>query len=192
MTTALLIVDVQNDFCEGGSLAVAGGARVAHEITELLQSEPYPLVVASRDWHLPLPDLNGGHFANPGVAPDFIDTWPVHCVQGTEGAEYHRNLILPPTTLHVIKGMGRPDYSAFQGETHDFARQTLTEALRDRGVTEIVVTGIAGNYCVKASAIHAALAEFKVTVLRDLVASIPNGTEDAAYSEMEESGVRLG
>lgn len=170
--TALLIVDVQNDFCEGGSLAVAGGAQVASDLTAYLERDLYDLVVASKDWHEALPSLNGGHFAAPGTDPDFVNTWPVHCVQGTQGAEYHPNLILPPRTLHVVKGMGRPDYSAFQGETTSGAHLTLAAALREAGVTDLHVAGIATDYCVKESVFHSVEEGFATTVLSDLAAGI--------------------
>lgn len=190
MTKALLVVDVQNDFCEGGSLGVDGGSAVAAAVSDYLAQDRYDLIVASRDWHNPLPDLNGGHFAAPGTAPDFIDNWPVHCVAGTKGAEYHPELVLPESTLHVIKGMGRPDYSAFQGETVG-AQRPLAAALHSHGVTELDVVGIAGNYCVMESALHGVEEKLAVTVLQKYVAFIANGTEDATRERMRRAGVKL-
>ena len=106
MNTALIVVDVQNDFCEGGSLAVAGGAAVAARISDHLRrhGDRYDTVVATRDWHAPLHDTNDGHFAAPGDEPDYVTTWPVHCVAGTPGADYHPALELPERTVHVVKG----------------------------------------------------------------------------------------
>ena len=116
-TRALIVVDVQNDFCEGGALAVSGGSAVARAVTGYLaqQADRYAVVVATRDWHAPLPDTNDGHFA-VGAEPDYVSTWPVHCVAGTPGAGYHPDLQLPERTVHVRKGQGRQDYSGFEGE----------------------------------------------------------------------------
>lgn len=149
---ALLVVDVQEDFVEGGSLAVTGGRGVAERISRHLEraGAAYDLIVASRDWHEPPPSTNGGHFGDP---PDFVDTWPVHCVEGTEGAAYAAELVLPERTLHVRKGYGRPDYSAFQGVTEN--GEVLAELLDRRGVTHLTVCGIATDHCVRASAIDA-------------------------------------
>lgn len=191
MSKALLVVDVQNDFCEGGALAVAGGNRVARDVSELIARDHYGLIVASSDQHNPLPDLNGGHFAAPGTAPDFVDNWPVHCVRGTEGAAYNPALILPDHTLHVIKGMGRPDYSAFQGETVPDGL-LLADALRARGVTELDVVGIATDYCVKDSALLGAAEGFAVTVLMDYCAGInPERIAEVFAHEFPAAGVEV-
>lgn len=192
MATALLIVDVQNDFCEGGALPVEGGTQVARDVTALLQEDRYPLVVASRDWHLPLPDLNGGHFAAPGTDPDYVDTWPVHCVQGTEGAKYHPDLVLPPQTIHVVKGMGRPDYSAFQGETKDGRGVLLAELLREKGITTLDVVGLATDYCVRASLLHSAEAGFGTRLLEDLAAGInPERIATLLKAELPAAGIAV-
>ena len=116
-TRALIVVDVQNDFCEGGALAVTGGSAVARAVSRHLATNDarYTTVVATRDWHAPLPDTNAGHFA-VGAEPDYETTWPVHCVAGSPGAEYHPDLQLPDRTVHVRKGQGRQDYSGFEGE----------------------------------------------------------------------------
>ena len=105
MGRALIVVDVQNDFCEGGSLAVAGGAAVAEQVSKFLAraASAYDVVVATADWHEPLPDTNAGHFA-AGADPDYVTTWPVHCVRDTAGAAYHPALHLPEGTVHVRKG----------------------------------------------------------------------------------------
>ncbi|MEY4078973.1 MAG: hypothetical protein RIS80_742, partial [Actinomycetota bacterium] len=120
MTRALFIIDVQNDFCEGGSLAVVGGAAVAAGITAYLEDHrnDYDFVIASRDWHDGDSD-NGGHFATPPATPDFVESWPVHCVAGTTGAEYHSNLDVGFIDVHIEKGQGKPSYSIFEGTTPD-------------------------------------------------------------------------
>jgi nicotinamidase/pyrazinamidase len=153
MARALLVVDVQNDFTEGGALAVAGGAALAKCITAFLgrHGDEYDLIVASRDWHHG-DDDNGGHFAGP-EGPDFVDTWPVHCVAGTPGADYHPDLDTALIDVDVLKGQGTPDYSAFQARTE--AGVPLAEVLAERRVHTIDVVGIATDHCVRASALDA-------------------------------------
>src|SRR4051812_31642441 len=113
MGKALFIIDVQNDFTEGGALGVEGGAAVAAGITQYLRAHPdeYVTVFASRDWHDGDND-NGGHFS---ATPDFVDSWPAHCVSGTPGAEYHPALDTSLVDVHLRKGQGRPAYSIFEG-----------------------------------------------------------------------------
>ena len=141
MTRALFIVDVQNDFTEGGALGVPGGAAVASGVSAYLAENPerYDLVVASRDWHDGDND-NGGHFAT-AAAPDFVETWPVHCVAGTPGAEYHPDLDTARVDVHVRKGQGKPAYSMFEGVSDDGL--TLPQVLDERNVTDVDVVGIA-------------------------------------------------
>ena len=187
MSRALLIVDVQNDFTEGGALGVDGGAAVARRITEHLAAHrgDYALVAASRDWHDGGND-NGGHFAT-AAAPDFTVTWPVHCVAGTPGRR------LPPgprhgrVDVHVRKGQGRPAYSAFEGTTDD--GRSLAEVLAERGVTDLDVVGIATDYCVRASALDALESGERVRVLTDLVAGVAPETSAAALAEFRTVGV---
>ena len=188
MARALLVVDVQNDFCEGGALGVTGGRGVAQGITEFLATHgsDYDLVVASRDWHDGDND-NGGHFAAVGDEPNFVTTWPVHCVAGTPGAQYHPELSLPPTTLHVKKGQGVPSYSMFEGTLDD--GRGVEEILLDNGVTSVDVVGIATDYCVRASALDARGAGLDVRVLDHLVAAVSPETERSARAEMSEAGV---
>lgn len=190
MTKALLIVDVQNDFCEGGSLACAGGANLASKITQYLQAagSEYQLVIASRDWHDAGND-NGGHFATTGAAPDFVNNWPVHCVSGTHGAEYHENLNSNSIDVHLYKGMGKPSYSAFEGVTE--SGEGILEVLNKNGVTKLDVVGIATDYCVKASAIDAVEAGLEVNVLKDLCVGVAAPTSEAALKEMANSGCRI-
>jgi nicotinamidase/pyrazinamidase len=184
----LLVVDVQSDFCEGGALGVAGGTQVAARITNFIaaQASDYAAIVASKDWHDADND-NGGHFAPEGEAPNFVTTWPVHCVAGTTGAEYHPELTLPDHTLHVKKGQGVPSYSMFEGRSDD--GQSVEEILRSVGVTEVDVVGIATDHCVRASALDARGAGFQVRVLNDLIAAVSPDTERSARTEMIEAGV---
>jgi len=186
----LLVVDVQNDFCEGGALGVDGGARVAEGITDHIEAHgsDYAVVVASRDWHDADND-NGGHFALRGEAPNFVTTWPVHCVAGTTGAEYHPDLTLPDHTIHVKKGQGMPSYSMFEGHSDD--GHTVEKILTNAGVTEVDVVGIATDHCVRASALDAKGAGFAVRVINDLVAAVSHDTERTARREMTEAGVVL-
>ena len=184
----LLVVDVQNDFCEGGALGVEGGTRVARGITQLIREsgDKYEVVIASRDWHDPEND-NGGHFASHGEAPNFVTTWPVHCVAGTRGAEYHPDLSLPRDTIHVKKGQGLPAYSMFEGHSDD--GRTVEEILSAARVTEVDVVGIATDHCVRASALDAREQGLSVQVLNHLVAAVSPETERSARTEMEQAGV---
>lgn len=191
MAKALLIVDVQNDFTEGGALGVSGGAAVAHGVTELLRgggSERYALIAASRDWHIAGND-NGGHFAADGESPDFVTTWPAHCVQGTEGSEYHPALDIDRIDVHVRKGMGEPAYSAFEGETVDGRK--LVDVLREADIDELDVVGIATDYCVRASALDALGLGVQVRVLSDLIAGVAPDSSIAAIKELALAGVRI-
>jgi nicotinamidase/pyrazinamidase len=187
MTRALFIIDVQNDFTEGGSLGVDGGAAVAAGVTRLLEQHPdrYDHVFASRDWHDPDND-NGGHISDH---PDYVVTWPPHCIAGTPGAEYHPGLDTSRVDVHVKKGQGRPAYSIFEGVTADGT--TVAAALDDLGVTEIDVAGIATDYCVRASALDAIAAGRAVRVLADLAAGVAADTSAAALVELEAAGADI-
>jgi len=186
MTRALFIIDVQNDFTEGGALGVAGGAAVAAAITEHVRAHPddYGVVIASRDWHDPDND-NGGHFAL-NDDPDFITTWPRHCMAGTDGAEYHSALDTGIIDIHVRKGQGVAAYSIFEGTTDDGRR--IVTALDELGVTEVDVVGIATDYCVRASALDALAAGRRVRVLSDLVAGVAQGSSAEALVELAAAG----
>ena len=189
MTRALFIIDVQNDFTEGGALGVEGGAAVAAGVTELLAKHPgaYAYVFASRDWHDTDND-NGGHFARD-AAPDFIDTWPVHCVAGTPGAEYHPALSTPDATFHIRKGQGKPAYSIFEGVTE--GGETVGEMLREHGVTDVDLVGIATDYCVRASALDAIEHGQRVRVLADLIVGVAAQSSEAALAELAHAGAAL-
>jgi Amidases related to nicotinamidase len=188
MTRALFIVDVQNDFTEGGALGVDGGDAVAEGVTAYLAAHAadYALVIASRDWHDADGD-NGGHFATTGE-PDYLDTWPPHCVAGTEGAEYDPGFDTSAVTHHVKKGQGRPAYSLFEGVTD--AGETVAELLDSHGVVDVDVVGIATDYCVRASALDAIEHGRHVRVLTDLVAGVAE-TSERALAELAHSGAEL-
>ena len=190
MTRALFVIDVQNDFTEGGALAVAGGTAVAAGITEYLTAHPddYDVVIASRDWHHG-DDLNGGHFAAPASEPDFVDTWPRHCVADEPGAAYHPALDTTLIDVHVRKGQGKPAYSIFEGVTDSGA--TLAEALDDLGVTDVDVVGLATDYCVRASALDAIAAGRHVRVLTDLIAGVAEASSAAALTELATAGADI-
>ncbi|MFD8915734.1 isochorismatase family protein [Streptomyces sp. NPDC059575] len=189
MRRALIVVDVQNDFCEGGSLAVAGGADVAAAITELIGQAAgtgYRHIVATRDHHI----APGGHFADN---PDYAHSWPAHCVAGTEGVGFHPNFA-PAVASGAVdavfdKGAYSAAYSGFEGA--DENGTTLSEWLRERGVDEVDVVGIATDHCVRATALDAAEAGFRTTVLLDLTAGVAQETTDKALESLREAGVKL-
>ncbi|VXB05153.1 isochorismatase family protein [Curtobacterium sp. 8I-2] len=186
MARALLVVDVQNDFTEGGALAVTGGAALAERITAFLgrHGDEYDLIVASRDWHHG-DDDNGGHFAGP-EGPDFADTWPVHCVAGSPGADYHPDLDTALIDVEVFKGQGTPDYSAFQARTE--AGVPLAAVLAERRVHTVDVVGMATDHCVRASALDARAAGLDVAVYQDLVAGVDAERSARALDEIRAAG----
>lgn len=186
---ALLIVDVQNDFAEGGALGCDGGAAVAASINSLTApGHGYQLIAASRDWHSSEGD-NGGHFAPEGEEPNWTTTWPVHCVANTEGAAYHPNLDASRIDLEVRKGMGSPAYSAFEGVADDGTG--LAEALKEEGITHVDVVGIATDHCVLASARDALAHGFSVTVLNEHTAYVDADAAEAALASLEEAGATV-
>lgn len=187
MSRALLIVDVQNDFTEDGALAVAGGDAVAAAVTAFLAAHTgdYAVIIASRDWHDADGD-NGGHFAD---GPDYVDSWPVHCVAGTTGAAYDPLLATDAVTHHVLKGQGRPAYSMFEGQTE--AGETVGAILTGAGVLSADVVGLATDHCVRASALDAIAHGVRVRILTDLVAGVAAETSDAALAELVHAGAEL-
>ncbi|CAM5369389.1 isochorismatase family protein [Kitasatospora aureofaciens] len=188
MHRALIVVDVQNDFCEGGSLAVAGGAEVAAAITDLIaESSPgYQHILATRDHHID----PGEHFS---PEPDYVSSWPVHCVAGTEGVGFHPNfapaVISGAVEAVFDKGAYSAAYSGFEGL--DENRRGPVEWLRERQVDEIDVVGIATDHCVRATALDAARAGFTTRVLLDLTAGVSPDTTAAALEELRAAGVEL-
>ena len=145
--TALVVVDVQNDFCEGGSLAVTGGARVAADVADLISTDTYSIVVSTRDHHID----PGPHFSDD---PDFVDSWPPHCVVGTPGELLHAPLTEAHVRCDLPKGEYAAAYSGFEGKT--VGRSAMADWLRDAGIEQIDVCGIATDYCVRATALDGA------------------------------------
>lgn len=190
MTRALLIVDVQNDFTEGGALGVDGGDAVAAALTGYLarRAADYGLIIASRDWHDAEGD-NGGHFAVAPDEPDYVDTWPAHCVAGSEGAGYDPLFDTSAVTHHLYKGQGRPDYSMFQGETE--AGETAAQLIVAHGVDAVDIAGIATDHCVRASALDALALGIGVRVLTGLVAGVAPESSRRSLAELEAAGAEL-
>jgi nicotinamidase/pyrazinamidase len=209
MSRALIIVDVQNDFCEGGSLAVPGGAAVAGAISEYLDGHhrDFDYVVATQDWHID----PGSHFSE---TPDYKDSWPRHCVAGTRGAELHPDLDTEYIDAYFRKGQYAAAYSGFEGllapedAVPTGERQAgglpgadalesdedaigLDDWLQSHDVDDVVVVGIATDYCVKATALDAVQAGYGVTVVRSLTAGIAEDLEDAV-AELELGGADVG
>ncbi len=190
MTRALIVVDVQNDFCEGGSMGVDGGADVAASITQLVGTDKaagaYSQVVATKDWHVD----PGDHFADPAVGPDFVDTWPPHCVADTDGAAFHDNLAIAVDEV-FLKGRHTASYTGFDGGAASDEATLLGSWLTDRGVTEVDVVGIATDHCVRATALDAVGNGFTTRVLLDHCAGVAPDTTETALEEMKAGGITL-
>lgn len=187
---ALLVVDVQNDFVEGGSLAVTGGRDVASRISAHLaeHARDYVAVIASRDWH-DAGSTNDGHFTAEGAEPDYTRTWPIHCVGHEPGSDYAPELAFRHITNHVRKGQGEAAYSAFEGVTDD--QESLADLLSTRGVTDVDVVGLATDHCVRATALDARGLALGVRLLDGLHAGVAPATTAAAIAEMTEAGVEV-
>jgi nicotinamidase/pyrazinamidase len=209
MSKALIIVDVQNDFCEGGSLAVEGGAAVAGAISDYVDAHhlQFDHIVATQDWHIE----PGDHFSGE---PDFVESWPPHCVAGTKGAELHEDLDTEYIQAYFRKGQFTAAYSGFEGvlapedevPTGELAPGTtpagamvsgvddeaigLDDWLQSHDVEDVVVVGIAADYCVRATALDAVQAGYSVTVIRKLTVGIAEDLEEA-FTEMELGGVEV-
>jgi nicotinamidase/pyrazinamidase len=212
MSRALIIVDVLNAICEGGSLAVAGGAHVASAISDYVDAHhtEFDHIVATQDWHID----PGEHFSD---TPDFKDSWPRHCVAGTRGAELHPDLDTEYIQAYFQKGQFAAAYSGFEGllapedavptgerlagslpadaDAEDYSPAEdaigLDDWLQSHDVEDVVVVGIATDYCVMATALDAVQAGYSVTVIRSLTAGIAEDLEDAV-AEMELGGVEIG
>jgi nicotinamidase/pyrazinamidase len=190
MKRTLIVLDVQNDFCEGGSLAVTGGAQAAHDIAEVLRhwvlkdpkAADYTHVVATKDHHID----PGDHWSKE---PDFRDSWPVHCKVGTDGEAFHPNLDPQPFDAIFLKGEYSAAYSGFEGKAAGDVG--LADWLRAHEVTDVDVCGIATDYCVRTTALDALADGFKVRVLQDLCAGIAEDTSRKAFEEMREAGATL-
>ena len=201
---ALIVVDVQNDFCEGGSLAVEGGNKVAEGVAALLNSDRpdsgYDLVITTRDFHS---EATADHFAPDGEQPNYTTTWPRHCMAGTVGADYHPALVglvqgdpsAPVAITEVLKGQIEAAYSGFEGTTQTGA--TLNEVLDSSGVTSIDICGLATDYCVRATTLDALAwsaksgSEVPVRVLGDLAAAVAPQSGAAAIDEMRAAGAEI-
>jgi nicotinamidase/pyrazinamidase len=185
MSRALIVVDVQNDFCEGGSLPVAGGVAAAEEIARYVAagSGGAQYTVATRDYHVD----PGGHFGTPPDGPDYLNSWPVHCVVGTAGADFHPAVADLPFDAEFRKGAHEAAYSGFQGATTEGAG--LAHWLREHGVTEVDVVGIATDHCVRATALDAVREGFAARVLLDKTAAVAPQTLAKAMADFEDAGV---
>lgn len=188
MRRALIIVDVQNDFCEGGALPVTGGAAVARALSAALRGEDprwrrerWDHVVATRDHHVD----PGGHFAE---RPDFVESWPAHCIAGTPGAQLHPDLDTGRIEAVFTKGEYAAAYSGFEGQAGSIG---LAAWLRAHDVTEVDVAGIATDHCVRATALDAVREGLRTTVLLDLTAGVAPATTEAAAAEMRAAGVSI-
>jgi nicotinamidase/pyrazinamidase len=180
---ALVIVDVQNDFCEGGSLQVVGGQSVAHAISEYLTTpRDYDHIVATKDFHID----PGDHFSDN---PDFAASWPPHCVVGTAGADFHPEFDHSTVEAVFTKGRHSAAYSGFEGE--DETGTPLADWLRQRDVDEVDIVGIATDYCVVATATDAVAAGFTTRVLLDLTAGVSPTTTTEAIDAMRAAGVAV-
>ena len=180
MANALIVVDVQNDFCEGGSLRVTGGAAVAASISAHLGRGGYDHVVATRDYHID----PGPHFSS---TPDFVSSWPVHCVAGTPGASFHPSLDIDRIEAVFSKGAHAAAYSGFEGTNPE--GRSLLEWLQAYSVDTVDIVGIATDHCVRATALDAASHGLTTTVLLDLTAAVSESTRDAALAEFAEAGI---
>lgn len=179
---ALIIVDVQLTFCEGGALAVEGGNAVAEKIADFVteNQEEYDLVVTTQDWHID----PGAHFSE---TPDFVDTWPPHGVAGTPEAELHDAIADLPIDDSVKKGQHAAAYSGFEGVNK--AGQTLEEILRAAGITEVDVVGLAESHCVKDTALDAIDLGWPTRVISDLTVPVSEELGKAAREEMHRAGI---
>jgi nicotinamidase/pyrazinamidase len=184
MATALIVVDVQLDFCEGGAMGVDGGAATAEAISRFLGTHErgYAHVVASRDYH----EDPGDHFS---ATPDFVDTWPPHCRVGHAGAAFHPDLDVGVIEEVFSKGRFEAAYSAFEG--HARSGEHLTPWLRERGVDAVEIVGIATDHCVRATALDAVRDGFATTVHLDLTVGVLPRTTARAQEEMRAAGVEL-
>ena len=204
MTKALIIVDVQNDFCAGGALATDRGAKVASLISEYVEDNHhrYEAVVATQDWHID----PGAHFSD---TPDFVDSWPVHCVANTEGAEIHPNLDTDYIEAYFRKGRYEAAYSGFEGlqapeesvmtgehepgaTLDDEGPKTpLADWLDEHEIQDVDIVGIATDYCVLATAKDAVDAGYETRVLIDLTAPVHEDKLDEVIAKMEDEGITV-
>lgn len=187
---ALVVVDVQNDFCEGGSLGVEGGGVVARSVSELVGFDRagghYDVVVATKDWH----EDPGDHWAAPGTVPDFVESWPIHCRAGTEGASFHPDLEVAVDEV-FLKGRESASYTGFDGGAVGDASVRLGPWLRAKGVERVDVVGIATDHCVRATALDAVAQGFETRVLLAHCAGVDADTTGEAIAELIGAGVAV-
>lgn len=183
MSRTLVIVDVQNDFCPGGSLATDRGNEVARDVAKLVRTQDYDFIVATQDWHID----PKGHFSED---PDFVDTWPVHCVADTEGAAMHAALADAPIDTFFHKGAYTAAYSGFEAECVDDGA-TLAEWLREREISELDIVGIATDHCVRATAIDALREGFTVNVLESYCSPVSEERAKKTFAELREAGAKV-
>lgn len=208
MGQALIIVDVQNDFCEGGTLAVDGGAQLAADISEFLEEghAEYDAVVATQDWHID----PGAHFSEK---PDFVRTWPVHCVAGMPGAELHEDLDTDYIEARFLKGLYDDGYSGFEGRLGDPERVGILEGekgikvepedvtssespdldtwLQQRDIDSVTIVGIATDHCVRATALDAVENDYAVRVVTDLTLGVDQAKIEETLKEFREADIEL-
>src|SRR5690625_4023580 len=208
MAEALIIVDVQNDFCEGGALAVTGGAQAAADLSEFLEERhsEYTTIVATQDWHID----PGAHFSE---SPDFVKSWPVHCGAGTPGAELHENLDTDYLEARFLKGLYDDGYSGFEGRLGDPERVGILEGekgikvepedviasdapdlnswLQQRDIESVTIVGIATDQCVRATALDAAENDYAVRVITDLTVGVSEDAVAETYQELREAEIEL-
>jgi len=193
MTRALLIIDLQPDFCEGGALAVAGGNAVAAAIVSDVaeRRESYAAVITTQDWHIE----PGDHFSQ---SPDFVDSWPVHCVAGTEGAALHPLLKDTALDAHFAKGRFAAAYSGFEARELDPAAPIedesglfLAQWLREAGITAVDIVGLAADHCVRATALDAVKEGFAATVISPLTAAVSPERIPEVHHELRSAGVTV-
>lgn len=186
--TAYVVVDAQYDFLEGGSLGVDGGTAAVKRLAQHLENTSYDLVVTTQDWHID----PGTHWS---PEPDYVDTWPVHCAAGTQGAALHEDVqavvdkLSDTTYTRVLKGQYSASYSGFDGATED--QQKLSELLKSKGVSVVHVGGIATDYCVRATVLDALKAGFDVVLHTDHIAAVAQQTGQAALEEVTLAGATL-
>lgn len=193
MTRALLIIDLQPDFCEGGALAVAGGnavaAAIASDVAE--RRESYAAVITTQDWHIE----PGDHFSQ---SPDFVDSWPVHCVAGTQGAALHPSIQDTAIDAHFAKGRFAAAYSGFEARElvadaplADESGTLLAPWLREAGITTVDIVGLAADHCVRATALDAVAEGFEATVISPLTAAVSPQNLPAVHEELRTAGVTV-
>lgn len=199
MNKALIIVDVQNDFVEGGSLAVQGGHKVAEELAQYVKQnyKNYATIITTQDWHI----NPGTHWVKENETPNFVETWPVHCEANTFGSQIVEPLADALGGIHlnhdfpiwrVVKGEYEAAYSGFDGhEFNDNENAKIGLILKDYNITELDIVGIATDYCVKATVFDALEQGYPVTVLKQFTAGVAEESTQVAFKEFDEKGVTV-